>query len=93
MFIWLLSVCAVESFCESLAFNSKGPIECVYLKNHLCKARPTFININSDETLFYPSSVCVNKCGGSSNTIDDPYAQLCVPNKVKNMNLIGILVL
>ena len=25
-------------------------------------------------------------CGGSYDSIDDPYAQYCVPNKVKNIN-------
>ena len=35
---------------------------------------------------FYPFTVIVNKFGGSCNTIDDPYARLCVSNKVKNMN-------
>ena len=29
----------------------------------------------------------VNKCGGTCNTIDDPYAEVCIPNKVKNMNI------
>ena len=33
-----------------------------------------------------PFTVNVNKCGGSFNTIDDPYARVCVPNKVKNLN-------
>ena len=37
------------------------------------------MDINSDETLFYPSIVSVNKC----NTISYPYARVCVPNKVK----------
>ena len=27
----------------------------------------------------------VNKCGGSSNTIYDTYARVCVPNKVQNI--------
>ena len=31
--------------------------------------------------------VSVNKCSGSCSTIDDPYDRVCVPNKVKNMNL------
>ena len=52
-----------------------------------CQARPTLVNINSDETTFYPFTVSVNKCGGSCNTDDDLYAKKCVPNKVKNMNL------
>ena len=33
--------------------------------------------------LFYPFTVSFNKCGGSCQTIDDPYARISVPNKVK----------
>ena len=33
--------------------------------------------------LFYLFTVSGKKCGGSCNTIDDPYAQVGVPNKVK----------
>ena len=29
----------------------------------------------------------VNKCGGSCNTTDGPHARVCIPNKVKNMNV------
>ena len=36
---------------------------------------------------FYAFTVSVNKRGGSCNTIDDPYAQICVRNKFKNMNI------
>ena len=53
---------------------------------HPCQARSTLVNVNSDKILFYPFTVTC-KCGGSCNTIDDPYARVCVPNKVKNMNV------
>ena len=43
--------------------------------------------MNSTETLFYPFTVSVNQCGESSNNIDDLYARVCVPNKVKNVNV------
>ena len=72
MFIWLVSVLTTRSFCESLAFNSKGHIKCVYLNNRPCQARTT-LDINFNETLFYPLTVSVNKCGGSCNTINDSY--------------------
>ena len=29
----------------------------------------------------------VNKCGGSCNNINDPYAKLCIPVVVKNINV------
>ena len=37
--------------------------------------------------LFYPFTVTVDKCGGSCDTIDDPYAGVCVPSEVKHMNV------
>ena len=42
--------------------------------------------LNSDKTLFCPFTVNMNKCGGSCDTINDSYAQVCYPNKVKNIN-------
>ena len=54
--------------------------------HHQCQAKPRVVNINSDKTLFYPFAVKVNKCSGSRNTTDDPYARVCVPNKIKNLN-------
>ena len=42
------------------------------LSNHPCQAQPTLnvkvnvnVNVTSDETLFYPFTASVNKCGGS----------------------------
>ena len=29
----------------------------------------------------------VNKCGWTFNNIDDPYARICVPDKVKHMDV------
>ena len=35
--------------------------------------------------MFCPYSITINKCKGSGNTINDPYAKLCVPDTVKNI--------
>ena len=37
--------------------------------------------------MFYPFIVSVKKCGENCSTIDYPYARVCIPNKVKRMNL------
>ena len=34
--------------------------------------------------MFYPYSIKINKCKGSCNTINDPYAKPCVPDTIKN---------
>ena len=44
--------------------------------------RPKVININSNDPSFYPYSILVNKCSGSCNNINDPYAKLCIPDVV-----------
>ena len=82
--IELLSTCTIRSFDESLASNSKEHIKFVSLNNRSCQASP---GLSSNETIFHPFTVSVNKCGGSSNIIDDPYAREFVPDKVKNMNV------
>ena len=46
-----------------------------------------FVDINSDEILLYTFTTIVAICGGSCNTIDDPYALVFIPNNVKNMNV------
>ena len=37
--------------------------------------------------MFYPYTIAINKCKGSCNTINDPYAKLCVPETIKNINV------
>ena len=56
------------------------------LPDELYKVRPEILNINSNKPSFYPYSILVNKCSGSCNNINDPYAKLCIFGVVKNMN-------
>ena len=37
--------------------------------------------------MFYPYSIKINRCKGSCNTINDPYAKICVPNQIKDTNV------
>ena len=48
---------------------------------------PKILNVNSNEPLFYPYSTEVNKCSGSCNNVNDPYAKLRVPDVFKNINV------
>ena len=48
---------------------------------------PEIVNVHSDEATFYPYSVRISKCSGSCTNINNPYAILCVPDFVKNINL------
>ena len=62
-------------------------LERISMNNQECKARPKIIDVNNNEPVFYPNSIKVNKCSGSCNNISDPYAKLCVPDIIKNMNV------
>ena len=62
-------------------------LECFSMNNQECKARPKIIDVNNNEPVFYPYSINVNKCSGSCNNINDPYAKLCVSDIIKNINV------
>ena len=62
-------------------------LECVSKVNQKCMSRPKIIDFNKNEPVFYPYSIKVNKCSGSCNTINDPFAKLCVPDITKNINV------
>ena len=55
-------------------------LECVSMKTQECKVRPEIVNINSNDHIFYPFSIKVNKCNGNCNNINDPYARISVLN-------------
>ena len=57
------------------------------MKNQECQVRPEIINVHSNEPVFYPFSIKTSKCSGSCNDIDNPYAKMCVPDVVKNLNV------
>ena len=62
-------------------------LECMSAFNKKCISRPKILDIDPNEPVFYPYSIKVNKCSGSCNTINDPYAKLCVPDITKNINV------
>ena len=61
--------------------------KCISMNNQECKVRPQIVNVNSDEPVFFPFSIKTSKCGGICNNINDPYAKLCVPDIIKNLNV------
>ena len=57
------------------------------MKNQACKVRPAIVNVNSNEPVFYPFSIKTSKCSANCNNTNDPYAKICVPDVVKNLNV------
>ena len=71
----------------SYNLSNVNSLECVSINHQECKVRQEIVNINSNEPIFYPFSIRTSKCSGSCNNINDPYAKLCVPDVIENLNV------
>ena len=72
-------------FFDSL--SSVNPLEFVSMNNQECKVRPEIVNVNNNDPVFYPFNIKTSKCSSSCNNINHPYAKLCIPDVVKNINI------
>ena len=68
------------------SLSSVNQLEYVSINSQECRVRPEIVRVNSSDPLFYPFSIKTSKCSGSCNNINDPYAKLCIPDVVKNLN-------
>ena len=57
------------------------------MNNQERKTRPQIVNVNRDEPVVFPFSIETSKYSGSCNNINYPYAKICVPDVVKNLNV------
>ena len=64
-----------------------GALKCISLNNQEFKVRPKIVNFSSNNPIFYLFSVKINRCSGNCNSVNDPYAKICVPDAVKNLNV------
>ena len=86
MFVFIKKIFLTRlAFLSSLV--STTPLSCISMNNQACKVRPEIINVNSNEPVFYPFSIKTSKCSGSCKNFNDPYAKICAPNVVKNLNV------
>ena len=67
--------------------NIAGALECISIKNQQCKVRPKIVDVSSNNPIFYPFSIKVNRSSSNCNNINNPYARICVPDIVKNFNV------
>ena len=86
MFVFIKKVFYIGSLFLSRLVGTT-PLNCNSMKNQECKVRPEIINVNSNEPVFYPFSIKASKCSGSCNNINDPYAKICVPDVIKDLNI------
>ena len=72
---------------EFFNLSNIDSLDCVSMNNQECIIRTEIINRNNNEPIFYPYNIKINRCKGSRNTINDPYAKICVPDQIKNTNV------
>ena len=65
--------------------TSVNSLSCISMNNQECKVRPQIVDVNSDDSVFYPLSIKTSKCSGSCNN-NNPYVKMCVPDVVENLN-------
>ena len=71
----------------NLNLSNVNSLECVSMNNQVCIIRTEIINLNINKPMFCSYSIKINKCKGSCNTINDPYAKICFPEEIKNTNV------
>ena len=80
-----------QIFISAMMFFSSlpniNPLEWISMKNQECKATPEIVDINSNNPIFYPFSIKINKCSGNCSNINNPYARVFVSGTVKNLNV------
>ena len=69
------------------SLTNANSLSCISMNNQECKTRPQVINFNGDEPVFFPFSIKTSKCSGSCNNINCPYAKICFPDVVKDLNV------
>ena len=57
------------------------------MNNQAGKVRAEIVNVNGNEPVFYPFSINTSKYSDSCNNINDPYAKICLPDAVKDLNV------
>ena len=82
MNVWIFAGLTILS-----SFTSVNSLSCISMNNQKCKVRLQIVHVNSDEPVFFPFSIKISKCSGICNNINDPYAEICVPDVIKNLNV------
>ena len=59
----------------------------ISMNNQECRVKPQIVNVNSEESVFFPFSIKTSKCSDSCNSINNLYTNKCVPDVVKNVNV------
>ena len=67
-------------------FTWGNSLKCILMNNQECEVRWQIVNVNGDDSVFFPFSIKTSKCSGTCNNINNPHAKLCVSDVVKKLN-------
>ena len=84
--VFFIGLTILSNFTSASSLNAISLIF-ISMKNEECKTRPQVINVNGQKPVFFPFSIETSKCSGTCNNINYPYAKICVPDVVKNLNV------
>ena len=59
-----------------LSSSITGVLNCVSMNNQEYKVRAEIFDVSSNNPIFYPFSVEINRCSGNCNGLNDPYAKI-----------------
>ena len=80
MFIFMKKIFYIGYLCLSSLVSATPlnaiPLSCISLKNQECKVSPKIADINSNNPIFFPFIIKINKCSSSCNNINNPYAKI-----------------
>ena len=65
--------------------NFTNALDWLSIKNQECKVRSEIINVSSNNPIFNPFKI--NKCSGNCDNINTPYAKICVPDVIQDLNV------
>ena len=73
-----------QIFTSTMMFFSSlsrmNSLKYVSMNNQECKVRPEIVDFSSNDPIFHPFSIKLNKCSSNCNNINDPYARICTPD-------------
>ena len=83
--MFFIELTILSGFTNTNSLNAI-PVSCISMSNQ-CQTRSQVNNVNGDEPVSFPFSIETSKCSDSCNNINYPYAKICVPDIVKNLNV------
>ena len=84
--VFFVGLTILSNFTNVVSLSATS-LNYISMKNQECKTRPQVVNINSNNPIFYPFSIKTSNCSGNCNNINYPYATVCIPDIVKNLNV------